>query len=53
MSKTREEVERTFEGWLRWSSDGELLLLLGLVVGQLRSRRYSVTSSVQPPQPEK
>lgn len=53
MNETGEEkLERTFGGWLRWSRTEEVLLLLDLVVSQLRQRGYTVTYTVQPPQPE-
>jgi len=52
MQETEEEkLERVFGGWLRWSRDAEVLGLLDLVVSQLRRRGFSVTLTVQPPQP--
>ncbi len=48
-----EKMERVFGGWLCWSSDREVLLLLELVVSQLGRRGYRVTWSIERPQPEK
>jgi len=47
-----EKLERIFGGWLRWSSDREVLQLLELVARQLDRRGYRVTWSVERPQPE-
>jgi hypothetical protein len=53
MEEPHDDVYRIFKIWLELSSAEEITTLLDLVLAELRTRGYTVTCEVRPPEPQK